>query len=245
MRDRLGAIFTCLLFALPFGGGGAFTGYLAGSMIYDGYRARDWIKVKADVVSEDAYRYVYDGKSRVSSRLGLMRIGSDSLDGWTEGIQEVLEKARKENRPITVYVNPDDPEESVVDRAIHWKFAVAMMPFAFGFGGVGLAALWVMALNIHAIATRRKGSVSVGSPGPLATLWLVAFFWNVMSFPIAMVALPDMIADGEWLGLLILIFPLVGVLLLYGAIMGTWKRLKEGRTGSKAPVARNRRARAG
>jgi hypothetical protein len=216
---------TCLLFALPFGGGGAFTGYLAGSTVYDGYRARDWIKVKAEVVSEDAYRYVYDGKSRVGTRLGLMRIGTDSLDGWTEGIVEALEKARKENYPITVYVNPDDPEEALVDRAIHWKFVVAMMPFALGFGGVGAAALWIMARNIHALAARRKGAVSFGSPGPLVTLWLVAFFWNVLSFPIAIVALPDMIADGEWLGLLILVFPLVGLLLLYGALAGTWKRI--------------------
>jgi hypothetical protein len=245
VRERLGAIVTCLLFALPFGGGGAFTGYLAGSMVYDGYRARDWVKVKAEVVSEDAYRYVYDGRSRVGTRLGLMRIGSDSLDGWTDGIVEALDNARKENRPITVYVNPEDPDEALVDRAIHWKFVVAMIPFALGFGGVGAAALWILALNIRAIASRRKGGVSVGSPGPVAMLWLFAFFWNVLSFPIAIVALPDMIADGEWVGLVILVFPAVGVLLLWAALAGSWRRLKEKPKGGRAPMSRNRRARAG
>jgi hypothetical protein len=234
VRDRLGAIVTCLLFAVLFGGIGGFTGYLAGSMVYDGYRARDWIKVRAEVVSEDAYRYVYDGKSRVSTRLGLMRIGSDDVDGWTAGIVDVLEKARKENRPITVYVNPDDPEEALVDRAIHWKFVAAMMPFVFGFGGVGAAALWIMAGKVH----HGLG----GSPGPLATLWLVTFFWNVIAFPLTAVALPDMIEDGEWMGLLILLFPAVGLLLLYGALAGTWKRLRGEAVGIKAPMAQRRRA---
>jgi hypothetical protein len=238
MRERLGTIAACLLFAVLFGGIGAFTGYLAGSTVYDGWRARDWIKVRAEAISEDAYRYVYDGRSRVGTRLGLMRIGSDGVDDWTAGIAEELARARAENRPILVHVNPDDPDEAVVDRAIHWKFVVAMVPFALGFGGVGVGALWMLARNLFPVPRRGSG----GAMGPLATLWLVTFFWNVITFPIAVIAVPEMIDAGEWVGLLVLLFPLVGVLLLWGALAGTWKRLRDRTVPIAATLPRRRRA---
>ena len=237
MRERLRTIATCMLFVVLFGGIGAFTGWLAGTTLIDGYRAREWVKVRAEVLPNGAYRYDYDGRSRVGTRLGLMPLGSDDVDGWTAGIVEAMESARSENRPITVYVNPGDPDEALVNREIHWKFVAGMTPFVFGFGGVGAGALWIMGRNALAMLPGARRRASAESLGPLAKLWLMTFFWNVISIPLTMVALPDLIADGKWAGLMILLFPAVGAVLLYGAVMGTWKRVREG-AGMPDSVAR-------
>jgi hypothetical protein len=59
-------------------------------------------------------------------------------------------------------------------------------------------------------------------------LWMFAFFWNVISFPIALLAVPKLINDGEWVGLFVLLFPLIGLFILWTAIKGTWACLRRG-----------------
>jgi hypothetical protein len=236
VRDKLRSAFTCLLVAILFGGIGAFAGWLAGTTVYDGWRARDWVKVRAQVAGQ-AYSYEFDRRHYTSGRLGLTRVGSDDVDGWTDAIADAMEEARLAERPITVYVNPDNPAEAVVDRRIHWKFVVGITPFIFGFGGVGAGALWGMVLALRAMVPgTRQHSAGYGKPGPLAVTWIAAFFWNAIAFPIAFMRLPEVAQAGEWLGFaVLLLFPLIGVLLLGGALHGSWKALR-GRFRVKAPL---------
>jgi hypothetical protein len=145
LKDKLGIAVFCLLFAVIFGGGGAFAAWMMGTMIYDGVRAQDWIKVRASVDSPGSYRYAFQGREFHGTRLGLERLGSsDDIDDWREAMDEHLASAIAEARPIMVFVNPARPEEAVVDREIRWKLLLFLSPFVLVFGGVGAGALWFL-----------------------------------------------------------------------------------------------------
>ena len=242
MKEKAGAVLMCLLFGLPFGAVGVFAFWMAGTMVYDGWRARDWVLVKAEVQEGNYYRYRFGGREFRNNRLGAERIeGTSDVDDFDERVAQRFARAREENKPMTVYVNPDNPAESMVDREIRWTLFLVMFPFAFGFGGVGLGALFV----IYKILadSEKKGAKAAeriandSTKGP-AFLWIFAFFWNVISFPIALVVVPQAIADGEWAGLLVLLFPLVGVLVLWGAVGATMAHFRrKGRRKSRTPAA--------
>lgn len=231
MQHKLGALVACSLFAVCFGAVGVGASWVLGATVYDGLRAKEWVRVKADIVKynhpEVTYRYVFAGQAHTGDRLGSSAIGgTDNVDSWHDEMDAMLVAALDANRPITVFVNPDNPVESMVDREIRWRLLVFTLPFAFGFGGVGLGAIYV-ACRVFVPVRPSKASPEEGA-GALGTLWAVTFFWNVISFPIAILLLPQIIAEREWLGLFVLVFPAIGVLILWGAIQGTWNVLRHG-----------------
>ncbi len=241
MKEKLTSALFCLVFVLAFGGIGAGASYVIGATIRDGLAARDWVRVKADVEifgeGRVIYRYMVDGKRYSGDRLGTNILGgTDDVDGWHDDIEAWLRDAKTAGKPITVFVNPDNPSESMVDREIRWKLLVFFSPFALGFGGVGLGALWMMYRTLLPDATPARAKSKAGKrntpDSSLGILWVFAFFWNVISFPIALLAIPQMLADGQWLGLLVGIFPLIGVVMLYAAIAATIRAVR----GKKAPV---------
>lgn len=233
MREKLSTAAFCLLFAVCFGGVGVLTGWLAGTVLHDGIRARDWVKVRAEVIGDKTYRYQWEGRSYESERLTLLPFGSSDVDG-SEEVAERFARAKSEERPVTVFVNPQDPREAVAEASIPWMFLVFMVPFVFGFGGVGLGALWMMCLAL--IPSRPRPTANDVVSGPLA-MWIFAFFWNVIAFPIAIGVVPQIIEDGEWLGLFVLLFPLIGVFLLWAAVAATIGRLRRGKAALQLDVA--------
>ena len=141
-------------------------------------------------------------------------------------------------------MNPENPAEAVYDRGVRWAQLLFLTPFALAFGGVGVGALWVMANVLRGegagsgsegaqrAVDRALGTSGKGGQASRRFLWIFAFFWNALSWPIAILALRDIVARGEWLGLLVLLFPLVGVLVLWGAIAASWKAYREQRGGA-------------
>ena len=230
-QGRVAMAFFLLLFALAFGAVGAFASWAIGVTVHDGWRARDWVKVAADVDGYDAgeiqYRYRIDGREYSGRRLTVSPLGGE--DGISEELHSRLAEARAARRPITVFVNPEAPAESMVDRDVHWTTIVFMLPFALGFGGVGLGALWGVWRVVRPEPAKKAGPrVKSDGASALGTTWVFAFFWNVIAFPIAIAVLMEAIPDGEWLALLVLLFPLIGLLILFGAIAGTWNHLRRG-----------------
>ena len=240
MKGKLGAALFCLAFALPFGGVGAGAAWAFATMIYDGMRAKDWVLVKADVVGQSSYRYTFNGETYTNDRLGTFRLGGTSdVDDFDERVASILANGRDEKRPITVFVNPDKPAESMVDREIRWTFALVLMPFALAFGAVGVGALWFLYKSVREPAVTKAGkrrSAAGVSAAPMDSamsgiggLWFFAIVWNAISFPAAMLAVPQAIANGEWVLLFVLIFPVIGALILWGAISATFSALRRGR----------------
>lgn len=266
MGNRLGGVLVCLLFAIPFGGVGVFASWAIGKMLSDGWSAREWVRVRAQVDSADLhasanrrsetyraegrYRYTFEGREYASERLGISPLGgSDNVGDWQEEIAARLDEARASGKPITVWVNPANPSEAAVDREIRWPMVVFLSPFAIAFGGIGVAAL-VAAFFVgrggkdgpeRTAAGRRAARAARGRPNQmtLGGLWGFTLVWNAIAFPIAILAVPEIIEDGEWVGLLVLLFPLIGLLMLWGAVVSTWKwfiALITGRSGEPGPA---------
>ena len=243
MKGKLGAVLLCLVFAIPFGGVGAGATWAIATMIQDGLRARDWVLVKAEVTGPASYRYTFEGRAYDSERLGTFRLGGTSdVDDFDDRVASILAKGRDERKPITVWVNPDNPSEAMIDRAIRWSFLVFLLPFALAFGGVGIGALWMIVHTLRAPAkgqarTRRVNAPAASAGSGLGFIWFFAIVWNAIAFPIALLAVPQAWANGEWLILFVLIFPLIGVLILWSAIASTLAWLRRGKARLKLATA--------
>jgi hypothetical protein len=251
VAGKLGAAFLCLVFAIPFGGVGVYASWAIGSTLTEAWRARDWVKVRATVGeatlhsggdtfrAEGTYRYTFEGREYTGNRLGLSKLGgADNIDDWHQEVSDRLRQARESRKPVSVWVNPDNPTDAVYDREIRWSEVLFLTPFALAFGGVGVGALIAMVVVLRGKAPAKAGRseseegnvVSLASKDDAGKtagfLWVFAFFWNAMSWPIAFLAVPEIVAEGEWAGLLVLLFPLVGLGLLWGAVAASWNAWK-------------------
>lgn len=239
MKDKVVSAVFCLLIAVLFGGVGAFASWAIGVTVYDGWRAQDWVRVQAQVDGYDAgdiqYRYAIDGREYHGNRLTVSPLKSDDAIG--EELHSRLTEARASRKPITVYFNPDKPEESVVDREWGWRSIVFLVPFALGFGGVGVVALVWMGSLLRPDRPARVPSRVAQNWSGVGFIWVFAFFWNSLAFPIGIFVAEDAIASREWLGLFFLLFPLFGLFLLLGAVMSTVRALRGGPGIPTAPAA--------
>jgi len=249
IKKRLGAAIGAPACLLLFGGAGAFFAWAIGATIHDGLRAGDWVRVEANVQRVEAgqasYSYEWQGKRYFGDRAGTFILGGTSeVDDWDDRMDALLTAAVEQKKPITAWVNPDNPSESMIDREIRWKLLLVFVPFAVGFGGAGLAAFILIGrqalgfgrgggsyalkrARLHGGDDPRRQSLQSAGAGAL-TLWVFAFFWNVISFPIALIAVPEIVKSGEWLGLLVLLFPLIGLFLIWAAVKSTWTAIRRG-----------------
>ena len=260
MGTRIAGFLFCLVFAVPFGSVGLLAALGVGKYFLDSHRAKDWVVVQARVdeaalnlvrgrkggttySASAAYRYTIGGKEYVSTRLGLDPLpGSDNLGDWQEEMAAFMDDARKSGRTVPVFVNPDHPEDAVVDRDVRGPMVAMMSTFALLFGGVGLAAL----VGGGFILLRKEPSKKKRAQGPSAEasneaqiqgagkgmaigLWIFALIWNGVSWPMAYVILSRIMVNREWLGFLIVLFPLIGLSILWGAIKYTVTLLRRGR----------------
>jgi hypothetical protein len=215
---------------LPFAGSGALGAWIAGKTLVDAQRVRDWVLVKAEVVpgsfgakpggpGSGHLAYAVGGKRYEGRRLALGGLGaSDDIDEWRTGMAETLASAREAGRGISIWVDPDNPAESVFDREPPWHRAILGGMLAFSLGIAGLIAL----RGASALATGREtaGSRPNGTTGA-GFLWIFALLWNGFAFLMAWLVLPDILASREWAGLLILLFPFVGAFVVWGAMGAT------------------------
>lgn len=179
MKYARRAALISLAVAVICGAVAAWPSWIIGRTVYDHVQARDWLPVEARVQSsalksrvtsgsvskawsvEGVYRYGFEGREHVSDRLGISALGgSDSFDDWHQRMGRQLAHAREAGETIRVYVNPENPAESVVDREIRWSEIFFLLPFALGFGAVAWGALWFASWLLRLeIAAKGTGEV--------------------------------------------------------------------------------------
>lgn len=240
-KERLGAAVAALVFLFAFGGIGFGAFYVIGATIRDGMRAQDWVRTRAQIQQVDqgsiTYNYEWQGKRYFGDRAGAFVLGGSSdVDDWDERMERAIVLAQQEEKPFTVLVNPENPAESMVNNEIRWKLLLIALPFGIGFGGAGLAAFFLIGRGAFPPRNgrRRAGSyagVPLLKPKTREALgqWAVAVVWNGVAFPIALIALPELWAKREWFPvILVSLFPLVGTLILWGALASTVNAFREG-----------------
>jgi len=244
-----------LLFSLPFAGVGL--GFLLFSVIpslYDGLQMRSWHEAQATVISSELNSYsgdsttyeavgLYDyrvGDERYTgTRLGISS-GADNVGDWHQRMSGKLHAARSAQNTISIYYNPENPSEAIVDRSPRWALLGFKMIFVLVFGGAGIGLLyWTIRGHNKIIDTPESagkpwlGHKDWASPtirsdakATFYVAWVVALFWNLISSPL-LFAIPGELDKGNGAILLAGLFPAVGLALLVWAIKVTrrWRAI--------------------
>ncbi|MBT4523035.1 MAG: DUF3592 domain-containing protein [Halieaceae bacterium] len=243
-----------MLFGLPFFLVGA--GFLLWSVIpslYDGWRMQSWLSTSgtlthAELVAshsdgsttyraEARYRYNVSGRQFRHDRVAISN-GGDNIGSFNEKLGLQLETQHRGNQPVVVYYNPDDPADAVLNREIRWGLLGFKSTFILVFGGVGAGLIFWGFRGKRTIASKeaidkpwlarpqwRNGVIRSGAKGGMYAIWGFAVLWNLISAPAAFQVVGIWHKEGP-IALLILLFPVVGMGLLYWAIKLTreWRR---------------------
>lgn len=193
------------LFAAAFGAGGIFGGVLPLLEVAgNAWSVRSWQPVRGQVLEVDIetghrrlvtthvrYRYQFGGATYESSRIGIGKGGGDSIGNWQRGWYNQLGDALANERPVTVWVDPERPHRAVLDRDIRWSMVVFHIPFALLFTAIGGAALYaflsLLVTPAHMLGTRPRPDKRMVKDGRLqgTGLWVMAVFWCGLAWPCA------------------------------------------------------------
>ena len=245
-----------ILFGLPFAGIGIGMLVMSViPTLYEWSRMKSWVEVDARLLEASleshsgddsttynaraVYEYSFAGQPYRNDRVAI-NSGSDNIGDFQQQLGRRLEQAYASERAISIWVNPTLPAEAVIDRSLRWGLLGFKMIFALVFGLVGigiiLAGFWGSPARVphpeastkpwmtqpawadNKIYSNQKASVWGG--------WIFAGIWNLISLPVAVALIPQEFAKGNYIVLIALVFPLVGVWLLYWAVGATrdWKR---------------------
>jgi len=240
------------LFALPFAAVGVWMLWSVGSTVCDAWQMRDWVQVEASLSAggyethDDTYEafaryeYTYGGRTYSGDRVGIAG-GADNIGDYQRDLGRKLGNAHAGGQPILVFVDPDEPSQAVIDRDIRWGLIGFQMIFVIVFGGVGFGLLYA-AWKAPGEKDRsdpayadtpwlqnddwQTASIRSGSRASMWGAWAFAGFWNAISSIAPFMAYREIVDNDNWLGLIALLFPLVGIGLLVWAIRRTleWRR---------------------
>ena len=247
-------IFTSL-FGLPFFAVGVFMLWSIGSIFYNSVRMQSWTPVQA-TVTDGGYRtnggdsdtwkawaeYHYDwfGVPRYGNRVSISSM-ADNIGNYQQETGQRLAEAARQGTPVTVYVNPDAPDESIVDPGVRWGMIGFRLIFVVVFGGVGGGLIFFAwrapkkhdenEAQLAAEPWRLNDkwqAASVGSNSRAAMIgaWIFAVLWSAISAPLPFAVVNEVSDKQNYAALLGLLFPIVGVGLLAWAIRRTleWRR---------------------
>jgi hypothetical protein len=234
IKKRIGFFLGALLFLGTFGAVGIVASHLIVTTLLDARRAPGWPQVPAMVQSvgdagSATYTYEYKGVKYTGDRIGTFWLGGSSDDEWDRRMEAKLESALASGTPVMAFVNPDKPRDAMLDTEIRWKLLMFCLPFALAFGAVGLGGFFFMlvkALGLDSISTQPMLKPRTRE---MLTQWFFGGIWNAVAMPIGFFFVPEMYAKGEWFPILfVAIFPLIGVLILWGALITTWQVIRAG-----------------
>lgn len=241
LSGKLGGTVVLLLFAVGFSWFGFANGTPAlVTLIGQWIQARSYVPVPALVQSTElksfdgeidthrvqaSFSYRYRDLVYVSSKVSASVL-ADNFDSYHRTTHARLRQAKEAGEPVTIWVDPAHPQYALYDRAFPWKPALFLLPFAVLFPGIGLAAWWgiwwVWCGKRHAGHTLKPGQLrGQSSPARLAPLAVtsVALFWNLLSWPVATLFVAQAGEGLSYWTYLVLLFPLIGLGLVYVAVI--------------------------
>ena len=243
-----------MLFGLPFFLVGA--GFLLWSVIptlYDGWRMQSWATVYGQLTHADLsvnhsddsttysvdarYHYTISGREFSHDRVAI-NSGGDNIGDFQQDLGRRLEYLHANHQPVTVFYNPADPADAVLNRDIRWGLLGFKMIFVLVFGGAGAGMLFWGFRGKRQIKVDdpdatpwlsrpewQGGVIKSQAKGGMIAIWVFAAIWNLVSAPLAF-QITDLWHEEGPVALIALLFPLVGLGLLFWAIKLTmeWRR---------------------
>ncbi|MDH4253570.1 MAG: DUF3592 domain-containing protein [Gammaproteobacteria bacterium] len=246
-----------LVFSLPFLGVGLWMLWSVGSNLHDAWRMQDWVPADARLQragyetheGDDSdtylafalYDYSFAGQHYSGDRVGIAA-GADNVGDYQRDTGRRLQQAWSQGVAITVHVNPSRPAESVIDRNLRWGLVGFKSIFLLVFGGAGAGMLAYSLLASRPRDSDAPGyeekpwllndawqseSVFSNSKKSVYVAWGFAVFWNAISAPLPFVAYREIVEKQNFVVLIGLLFPTIGLVLIGWAIRQTqeWGRL--------------------
>lgn len=231
------------LFGLPFLCGGLYMTWSLISMLQLAQASQSWVEAPADIRSVEleggetkrvvaSYEYLYEGRKYPGERVGLLQ-KQDNVGKHHKRLFDRLKEAKQKGLPVVCYVNPEHPEQALLDRTLRWEMVVFHLPFVIVFTlvGAGLTGGVLVAGRPYLRAEALKqtypdrpwrwrddwitGEIASTAKNDLKAALFFAVFWNGISLPgLALFGTGD--HDAPWWAVLIfLLFPLVGAWLIW------------------------------
>ena len=244
------------LFALPFFAVGVWMLWSVSSNLVEAFQMRDWVQVEARLSSagyrthtgDDSdtfeayatYSYAYEGQTYSGDRVSITK-GADNIGDYQRDTGRSLSRALASGAAILVYIDPEEPSNSIIDRGVRWGLLGFKSIFLFVFGGVGLGLLivtwrapkekdksdpkyadrpWLLNDDWQTQTIRSNSKTSMYG------VWALAAFWNLISAPLPFLLYDEVVNKENYIALVGLLFTAVGIWLLTWAIRVTleWKR---------------------
>jgi hypothetical protein len=184
---------------------------------------------------EAKYRYDFGGATYQGDRVGLSS-GSDNIGSFHQDAHRELSYYQEAGESFRCYVNPQEPSEAILYRELRWGLFALMGVFALIFTGAGLGLMVAGFVGRRHLLDGEKrvadnpsepwrwkddwaeGRITATGKAQFLLPCIMAVFWNLLSTPLLFV-LPKEVRDNDnYLALLGLIFPLVGIGLAIWAI---------------------------
>lgn len=240
----MGKVFAYLFFAVFAAAGIAAFYFISFDMVFNSVKANSWEPVYAELQSYDldtnrssdsttykamaSYSYDYQGVRYTSNKVSFSN-GYDNLGSYHQDMYQRLRRISRNDERLEIWVNPDKPSQAVIDRGVRWGSLVFGSIFLLIFGGVGFGGLYFSYVTrnddkpiensdpnkpwtVYRIwaSPIRLSNAKIG-----ARFWLgFALFWNVISLASVFAAF-DEVMSGNHLALIVLLFPLIGIFLLW------------------------------
>jgi hypothetical protein len=273
-------IIPALIFGLLFAGGGLFIFSETALPTWNSwYAMHSWEPDNAQLLEVSGnesqtlarYRYHFNGNWYQGDRVYVAEF-NDNIGSYHADLLDRLRNQFHENGIIQIWVNPVDPQQSVIDRNMRWGLFALMSGFCSIFILIGLFVGYavirsgknqssvkrpsLLALreewkhkshdpefnhsflefyqsriaelnqqaqdknsNINWQARKGWGSSTIASQARKGALvsWGFAIVWNAISTPVLFV-LPRELEKGNYAALFILLFPAIGLFLIYKAL---------------------------
>ncbi len=234
-----------VLFLLPFVLVGVFMTGKVATELWGWRSAQSWVerpcwidRAELKEQSDDGttyqavadYRYEFDNRPFNGSRVWLGS-GFDNVGNFHRRVHRELQKHQTQGRPFRCFVNPSDPSVSVLYRDLRGEMLLFELAFVLTFGGVGVGGL--VGLAFVSRKTKRMNSAREINPSEPWTWdaatadgrllpkpnWIAiaafTFIWNSISWPIASLFLWNEFQGGPSIIWFLLLFPLVGLGMLW------------------------------
>jgi Protein of unknown function (DUF3592) len=197
---------------------------------------------------EARYTYEYEGQQYTGTRVAISG-SADNIGSFQQDAYDELSRHRDSEQPFLCFVNPGDPSDAVLYRNLRWELLMLQSTFAIVFGGAGFG---LMAVGLYSARKHRAENLlrsqNPGQPWLWREEWatgeiqsrtkalmlfviLFATMWNAIAIPISAIVVNEaVLGDGDRKGLIVLLFPAVGLLLILWAVRMVIQWRKFGRS---------------
>ncbi|OOZ38426.1 hypothetical protein BOW53_15640, partial [Solemya pervernicosa gill symbiont] len=238
-RSIIGFLFGLIFAAAGFG----FITFLALPDLTDWQQMKSWQPAKMVVTStrleshsgdsttyeaHATYRYHFNNQLFHGQRVGIST-EADNIGSWQQQTYKRLRDAEQRGYTVNGWVNPAQPNESVIDREIRWGLMALKGILGGIFALVGSVVAIASLSRTKTKTTQSSTTPWIGNPkwqsnpirssavSQLKGIWLFTILWNAISMPAPFLAFDEFMA-GDYAVAFVLLFPIVGAGFLYFAI---------------------------